>query len=82
MYDQQTIIEVAGDQWLVYIEALFSAYTEFFMVLSVIVLISIAVLCVRETRGASKRGASKLRRQNGDNAYLSAQLYANRLEGR
>ena len=65
MYDQQRIVEAVSKQWLEYVEALFSAYTELFLVLSVIVLISIAWLCARELRVSSKQ------RRPNNKSYLS-----------
>ncbi len=66
MYDQffyqRTMIETESKQLLDYIEILFSVYTEVFLVLSVIVLISIAWLCAYELKSkfiASKRSAAK-----------------------
>ena len=63
MYDQllyqRTMIETESKQLLDYIEALFSAYTEVFLVLSVIVLISIAWLCASELKISSKPARTK-----------------------
>ena len=69
MYDQffyqRTMIETESKQLLDYIETLFSVYTEVFLVLSVIVLISIAWLCARELCVSSKQ------RRPNNKSYLS-----------
>ena len=74
MYDQllyqRTMIERESKQVLDYIETLFSAYTEVFLVLSVIVLISIAWLCASELK--SKPIASKRMRPKSSNSFLSS----------
>jgi hypothetical protein len=56
---QQLMTDSASRQWLDYVETLFSAYTEAFILLSVIVLISIAWLCASELRVSSKPARPK-----------------------
>ncbi len=60
------MMETESKQLLDYIETLLSAYTEVFLVLSVIALISIAWLCARELMVSSKQAPPK------NNTYLSS----------
>lgn len=52
---QRMMIETESKQLLDYMETLFSMYIEVFLVLSVIVLVLIAWLCVSELKPSSKR---------------------------
>ena len=69
MYDQylyqRMMMETESNQLLDYIETLFSAYIEVCLVLSVIVLISIAWLCARELTASSRPARTK------NTSYLS-----------
>ena len=65
---QRTMIETESKQLLDYMETLFSTYTEVFLVLSVIVLISLAWLCASELK--SKPIASKRTRPKSSNSFL------------
>ena len=65
MYDQRTMIETGSKQLLDYMETLFSVYTEVFLILSVIILVSIAWLCAAELKFSSKPARTK------NNSYLS-----------
>lgn len=69
MYDQllyqRTMIETGSKQLLDYTETLFSVYTEVFLVLSVIVLVSIVWLCAVELKVSSKPARTK------NKSYLS-----------
>jgi hypothetical protein len=63
---QRAMVEMESKQVLDYIETLFSAYIEVFLVLSVIVLVSIIWLCASELKITSRRT-----RANND-SYLSS----------
>lgn len=62
---QQLITDSGSQQLLNYIETLFSAYTEAFILLSIIVLVSIAWLCASELTVSSKPVRPK-----SNNSYL------------